>query len=102
MQEKKLREKYAVIKEDCDSFDIMPLLEAEKQGKQIIFNTKIEMFIASFSGGKDSQVVLDLVSRVIPSNDFLVNYSDTGYEIPPSLELWSDENCAVVQVFEKI
>ncbi|MDR3327432.1 MAG: phosphoadenosine phosphosulfate reductase family protein [Prevotellaceae bacterium] len=87
-QEKKLKEKYAVIKEDCDSFDIMPLLEAEKQGKQIILNTKIEMFIASFSGGKDSQVVLDLVSRVIPSNDFLVIYSDTGYEIPPSLEIY--------------
>jgi 3'-phosphoadenosine 5'-phosphosulfate sulfotransferase (PAPS reductase)/FAD synthetase/ferredoxin len=46
------------------------------------------MFIASFSGGKDSQVVLDLVSRVIPSNDFLVIYSDTGYEIPPSLEIY--------------
>ena len=87
-QEKKTKEKYSVIKEDCDSFDIMPLDEAEKQGKQIMLNTKIEMFIASFSGGKDSQVVLDLVSRVIPSNDFSVIYSDTGYEIPPSLEIY--------------
>lgn len=87
-QAKQLKEKYTVIKEDCDSFDIMPLLEAEKQGKQIVLNTKIEMFIASFSGGKDSQVVLDLVSRVIPSNDFSVIYSDTGYEIPPSLEIY--------------
>jgi 3'-phosphoadenosine 5'-phosphosulfate sulfotransferase (PAPS reductase)/FAD synthetase/ferredoxin len=87
-QEKKQKEKYTVIKEDCDSFDIMPLSEAEKQGKQVILNTKIEMFIASFSGGKDSQVVLDLVSRVIPSNDFSVIYSDTGYEIPPSLEIY--------------
>lgn len=87
-QEKKQKEKYTVIKEDCDSFDIMPLSEAEKQSKQIILNTKIEMFIASFSGGKDSQVVLDLVSRVIPSNDFSVIYSDTGYEIPPSLEIY--------------
>ena len=88
MQAKKLKEKYAVIKEDCDSFDIMPFEEAEKQGKQIMLNTKIEMFISSFSGGKDSQVVLDLVSRVIPSNDFSVIYSDTGYEIPPSLEIY--------------
>jgi len=87
-QEKILKEKYTVIKEDCDSFDIMPLSDAEKQGKQIILNTKIEMFIASFSGGKDSQVVLDLVSRVIPSNDFSVIYSDTGYEIPPSIEIY--------------
>lgn len=87
-QERRQKEKYAVIKEDCDSFDIMPLEEAEKQGKQIMLNTKIEMFIASFSGGKDSQVVLDLVSRVVPSNDFSVIYSDTGYEIPPSLETY--------------
>jgi 3'-phosphoadenosine 5'-phosphosulfate sulfotransferase (PAPS reductase)/FAD synthetase/formate hydrogenlyase subunit 6/NADH:ubiquinone oxidoreductase subunit I len=87
-QEKKTKEKYTVVKEDCDSFDIMPLSEAEQKGKQIILNTKIEMLIASFSGGKDSQVVLDLVSRVIPSDDFLVIYSDTGYEIPPSLEIY--------------
>ena len=87
-QEKKRKEKYAVIKEDCDSFEIMPLSEAEKQGKQVVLNTKIEMFISSFSGGKDSQVVLDLVSRVVPSNDFSVIYSDTGYEIPPSLEIY--------------
>lgn len=87
-QEKKKKQKYTVIKEDCDSFDIMPLSDAEMQGKQIVFNTKIEMFIASFSGGKDSQVVLDLVSRVIPSNDFSVIYSDTGYEIPPSLKIY--------------
>jgi 3'-phosphoadenosine 5'-phosphosulfate sulfotransferase (PAPS reductase)/FAD synthetase/formate hydrogenlyase subunit 6/NADH:ubiquinone oxidoreductase subunit I len=88
MQEKKTKEKYTVVKEDCDSFDIIPLTEAEKVGKQIVLNTKTEIFIASFSGGKDSQVVLDLVSRVIPSNDFSVIYSDTGYEIPPSLEIY--------------
>ncbi len=34
------------------------------------------MFIASFSGGKDSQVVLDLVSRVIPPNEYLFNLTD--------------------------
>ena len=89
-QEKTTKQKYAVIKEDCDSFDIMPLSDAEEQGKSIILNTKIEMFIASFSGGKDSQVVLDLVTRVVPSNEFCVIYSDTGYEIPSSLELYEE------------
>ena len=53
-QEKKKKQKYTIVKEDCDSFDIMPLSDAEMQGKQIVLNTKIEMFIASFSGGKDS------------------------------------------------
>lgn len=87
-QEKITKKKHAVVKEDCNSFDIMPLSQAEAQGKKVIPNTSIEMFIASFSAGKDSQVLLDLVSRVIPSNEYSVIYSDTGYEIPSSLDLW--------------
>ena len=81
----KTKEEHVVIKEDCDSFDVMPLVKAEELGKVPVLNNKIEMFISSFSGGKDSQVVLDLVTRVVPSEDLLVIYSDTGYELPPSL-----------------
>lgn len=88
--EKKTKEEHVVIKEDCDSFDVMPLSKAEELGKAPILNSDIEMFIASFSGGKDSQVVLDLVTRVIPSNDLLVTYSDTGYELPTSLSLYKE------------
>lgn len=90
IQEERTKIKHAVIKEDCDSFDIMPLSEAEDLGKKIVHSSKIEMFISSFSGGKDSQVVLDLVSRVIPPSEFSVIYSDTGYEIPPSLEIYEE------------
>lgn len=86
--EKKSKKKMAIVKEDCDSFDIVPLSEAEKQGKKVYHTTKIDKFIASFSGGKDSQVVLDLCTRAIPSTEFEVIYSDTGYELPPSLELY--------------
>lgn len=84
------KEEHVVIKETCDSFDIMPLSEAERLGKSPILSSKIEMFVATFSGGKDSQVVLDLVSRVIPADDFIVVYSDTGYELPTSLELYKE------------
>jgi len=86
--EKKSKTKMAIVKEDCDSFDIVPLEEAEKQGKKVYQTTKIDRFLASFSGGKDSQVVLDLCTRAIPSTDFEVIYSDTGYELPPSLDLY--------------
>lgn len=86
--EKKSKKKMAIVKEDCDSFDIMPLEEANNAGKRVYQTTKIDKFIASFSGGKDSQVVLDLCTRAIPSTDFEVIYSDTGYELPPSLELY--------------
>lgn len=88
MHEKNTKIKHAVVKQDCDSFDIMPLDLAKENNKTVYLNTKIDQFIASFSGGKDSQVTLDLVSRVIPPDDFKVIYADTGMEIPPSLEIW--------------
>lgn len=86
---KKTKEAHVVVKEDCDSFDVMPLSKAEELGKTPILASKTDIFISSFSGGKDSQVVLDLVTRVIPTDDFVVIYSDTGYELPPSLELFN-------------
>jgi 3'-phosphoadenosine 5'-phosphosulfate sulfotransferase (PAPS reductase)/FAD synthetase/ferredoxin len=88
MHEKNTKIKHVVVKQDCDSFDIMPLDLAKENNKTVYLNTKIDQFIVSFSGGKDSQVTLDLVSRVIPPDDFMVIYSDTGMEIPPSLEIW--------------
>ena len=84
----KRKQKMAIVKEDCDSFDIMPLETAEAEGRKIFHTTKIDKFLASFSGGKDSQVVLDLCTRAIPSTEFEVIYSDTGYELPPSLLLY--------------
>ena len=86
--EKKTKTKMAVVKEDCDSFDIVPLETAKEEGKRVLLSTRIDRFIASFSGGKDSQVVLDLCTRAIPPTEFEVIYSDTGYELPPSLELY--------------
>lgn len=88
--EKKTKTKMAIVKEDCDSFDIVPLDKAEQEGRKVYQTTKIDRFLASFSGGKDSQVVLDLCTRAIPSIDFEVVYSDTGYELPPSLKLYKD------------
>lgn len=90
MIEKKTKQKMAVVKEDCDSFDVVPLDVAKKEGKRALLSTRIDRFIASFSGGKDSQVVLDLVTRAIPPSEYEVIYSDTGYELPSSLDLYED------------
>ena len=89
-QEKRIKQKMAIVKEDCDSFDIMPESEAQKQGKKVLQTTKIDYFLASFSGGKDSQVVLDLCTRALPPDAYQVIYSDTGYELPSSLELYEE------------
>lgn len=88
--EKRTKTKMAIVKEDCDSFDVMPLEKAEAEGKRVYQTTRIDRFLASFSGGKDSQVVLDLCTRAIPPENFEVIYSDTGYELPPSLELYKE------------
>lgn len=87
---KQTKKEHVVIKEDCDSFDIMETSEAERLGKPQILNSNIEAFLVSFSGGKDSQVLLDLVSRVVPASDFITIYSDTGYELPSSIELYEE------------
>lgn len=86
----KTKKEHVVVKEDCDSFDIMETSEAERLGKPQILNSNIEVFLVSFSGGKDSQVLLDLVSRTVPASDFIIVYSDTGYELPTSLELYDE------------
>lgn len=92
----------AIVREDCDSFEIMPLDTAEEQGKKVFHTTKIDKFIASFSGGKDSQVVLDLCTRAIPSTEFEVIYSDTGYELPPSLDLYQQVQDHYHQLFPNL
>ena len=86
--EKRTKNKMAIVKQDCDSFDVMPLELAQEQGKKTYHTTRIDKFLASFSGGKDSQVVLDLCTRAIPPESFEVIYSDTGYELPSSLALY--------------
>jgi phosphoadenosine phosphosulfate reductase len=50
------------------------------------YKNKIDYFVVSFSGGKDSQVVLDIVSRIIPPNEYLVIFIDTTMELPCTYE----------------
>jgi 3'-phosphoadenosine 5'-phosphosulfate sulfotransferase (PAPS reductase)/FAD synthetase/SAM-dependent methyltransferase len=51
-----------------------------------VYRKKMDFFAVSFSGGKDSQVVLDIVSRILPPEDFIVIFSDTTMEIPFTYE----------------
>lgn len=100
--EKKTKEEHVVVKEDCDSFDVMPLSKAEEMGKAPILASNTDIFITTFSGGKDSQVLLDLVTRVIPAEDFIVVYADTGYELPPSLKLYQKVKDYYIQQYPNL
>lgn len=78
---KTYRPNVATLREKNGDSPITTEIKSKKTGK-------IDFFIASFSGGKDSQVVLDLVSRVIPPEHYKVVYTDTGMELPSSIEIY--------------
>ena len=47
--EKKTKQEHVVVKEDCDSFDVMPLSKAEELGKAPILTSKVDIFVSSFN-----------------------------------------------------
>jgi len=49
-------------------------------------NKKIDVFYVAFSGGKDSLVLLDLVQRALPHNEFKVVFGDTSMEMSDTYE----------------
>ena len=48
--------------------------------------TKDRCFYVAFSGGKDSLVLLDLVQRALPHNEFKVVFGDTSMEMSDTYE----------------
>lgn len=46
------------------------------------YKNRIDYFAVAFSGGKDSQVVLDLASRILVPTEYIVIYADTTMELP--------------------
>ena len=50
------------------------------------FHRRVDYTVVAFSGGKDSQVILDIVSRVLHPDQYLVVFTDTTMELPVTLD----------------
>lgn len=50
------------------------------------YRKRLDVFHVAFSGGKDSIVLLELVKKALPRNDFVVVFGDTGMEFPDTYE----------------
>ena len=54
------------------------------------YKAKVSMFYVAYSGGKDSIVMLDIVQRALPHDDFVVVFGDTTMELNTTYEALSD------------
>lgn len=84
-----------------EAVDVDKLLEVNKEAIETIENEsmdfilgcydaykgKVDDFVVAFSGGKDSQVILDLVTRVLPVEEFKAVFQDTDMELPCTYEI---------------
>ena len=80
--------------------DVNFLIESNKEKMFVIENEAMDFiksifekykhsfdaFASAFSGGKDSQVVLDLVSRALSAKDYIASFTDTGMELPCTID----------------
>lgn len=81
--------------------DIKGMVEANREMLEIIerttvkkileiytkYKNKLDCFHVAFSGGKDSQVLLDLVKKALPRGSFVVVFGDTGMEFPDTYDI---------------
>ena len=81
--------------------DMEAMIEANRDIMEIVVGTtikkivtayekyrkKVDIFHVAFSGGKDSAVLLDLVTKALPKKSFVVVFGDTGMEFPDTYKV---------------
>lgn len=71
--------------------DLMEIIEGTTVKKIVSsyekYKNKLDIFHVAFSGGKDSEVLLDLVRKALPKKSFVVVFGDTGMEFPDTYKL---------------
>ena len=105
----KFEEGYENLK--LDEIDLDEVIERNKDALYVLENEAIDFIVntctkypdyplsVSFSGGKDSQSVLDLVFRVIGANDLNIIFSDTTLEhdytyatVKETIDMYKEKN----------
>lgn len=71
--------------------DLMDVVEGSTVKKIVAnyekYKDKLDIFHVAFSGGKDSEVLLDLVRKALPKKSFVVIFGDTGMEFPDTYKV---------------
>ena len=58
------------------------------------YKSKVSMFYVAYSGGKDSIVMLDIVQRALPHDDFVVVFGDTTMELSTTYDALNEATLA--------
>jgi len=89
------------LSEPLKPIDIKAMLEANADFLQVLeqetvkkiydvwkrHKSKLDVFHVAFSGGKDSIVLLDLVKKALPKDEFVVVFGDTQMEFPDTYDV---------------
>lgn len=89
------------LSEPLKTVDIEKMLEKNEDFLQILeqetvkkiydvwkrHKDKLDVFHVAFSGGKDSIVLLDLVKKALPKDEFVVVFGDTQMEFPDTYDV---------------
>lgn len=66
------------------------------------YKDKVDLFVVSYSGGKDSQVILDLATRALSPDEFIVIFTDTTMEMPPTYETYENTKKYYQNLYPKL
>lgn len=78
----------AMIRENADLMDVIEGTTVKKiVSSYQKYRKKLDVFHVAFSGGKDSEVLLDLVRKALPKKSFVVVFGDTGMEFPDTYDV---------------
>jgi len=66
------------------------------------YKNKADQVIVSYSGGKDSQVILDLVSRTLSPDEYIVVFTDTTMEIPTTYEMYEKTRAYYTSIYPNL